>query len=319
MRIFNLDIFKQERLVSKLNQMKKKSQKNKKKKTNKYIDNDNSIELNLNEEFNNNIINFNNKTQENYNTDLNETLTENDSEIEESDKIINLFNKESKKQYTGRWSEKEKKLFLEGFFQYINNWKKLNEIIKSRSTIQLRSHAQKVLMKIKNIIKNFQNIHYVKNKLGDFFQEELKEKYNPIYLNKFTLYIIKIFSPKKSYLSTQNLYNLNINRKDYLNNNNYSDNFKNKEEKNKKNSLYINMLTVNYINSSNNENNQKNTKKDIENNNKSDSQSSNNLSDEFYKYNEHNILDETFYQRFNHIDNDHFEKIDDNHFYNDNF
>ena len=59
MRIFNLDIFKQERLVSKLNQMKKKSQKNKKKKTNKYIDNDNSIELNLNEEFNNNIINFN--------------------------------------------------------------------------------------------------------------------------------------------------------------------------------------------------------------------------------------------------------------------
>ena len=277
--------------------MKKKSQKNKKKKTNKYIDNDNNIEFNLNEEFNN-IINFNNKTQDNYNTDLNETLTENDSEIEEDDKIINLFNKESKKQYTGRWSEKEKKLFLEGFFQYINNWKKLNEIIKSRSTIQLRSHAQKVLMKIKNIIKNFQNVHYVKNKLGDFFQEELKEKYNPIYLNKFTLYIIKIFSPKKSYLSTQNLYNLNINRKDYLNNNNYSDNFKNKEEKNKKNSLYINMLTVNYINSSNNENNQKNPKKDIENNNKSDSQSSNNLSDEFYKYNEHNILDETFYQRF---------------------
>ena len=299
--------------------MKKKSQKNKKKKTKKYIDNDNNIEFNLNEEFNNTIINFNNKTQDNYNTDLNETLTENDSEIEEDDKIINLFNKESKKQYTGRWSEKEKRLFLEGFFQYINNWKKLNEIIKSRSTIQLRSHAQKVLMKIKNIIKNFQNVHYVKNKLGDFFQEELKEKYNPIYLNKFTLYIIKIFSPKKSYLSTQNLYNLNINRKDYLNNNNYSDNFKNKEEKNKKNSLYINMLTVNYINSSNNENNQKNIKKDIENNNKSDSQSSNNLSDEFYKYNEHNILDETFYQRFNHIDNDNFEKIDDNHFYNDNF
>ena len=237
--------------------MKKKSQKNKKKKTNKYIDNDNNIEFNLNEEFNNTIINFNNKTQDNYNTDLNETLTENDSEIEEDDKIINLFNKESKKQYTGRWSEKEKRLFLEGFFQYINNWKKLNEIIKSRSTIQLRSHAQKVLMKIKNIIKNFQNVHYVKNRLGDFFQEELKEKYNPIYLNKFTLYIIKIFSPKKSYLSTQNLYNLNINRKDYLNNNNYSDNFKNKEEKNKKNSLYINMLTVNYINSSNNENNQK--------------------------------------------------------------
>ena len=299
--------------------MKKKSQKNKKKKTNKYIDNDNNIEFNLNEEFNNTIINFNNKTQDNYNTDLNETLTENDSEIEEDDKIINLFNKESKKQYTGRWSEKEKRLFLEGFFQYINNWKKLNEIIKSRSTIQLRSHAQKVLMKIKNIIKNFQNVHYVKNKLGDFFQEELQEKYNPIYLNKFTLYVIKIFSPKKSYLSTQNLYNLNINRKDYLNNNNYSDNFKNKEEKNKKNSLYINMLTVNYINSSNNENNQKNPKKDIENNNKSDSQSSNNLSDEFYKYNEHNILDETFYQKFNHIDNDNFEKIDDNHFYNDNF
>ncbi len=85
---------------------------------------------------------------------------------------------------------KRKKLFLEGFLQYINNWKKLNEIIKSRLIIQLRSHAQKVLIKI--IIKNFQNVHYVKNKLGDFFQEELKEKYNPIYLNKFTLYVIKM-------------------------------------------------------------------------------------------------------------------------------
>ena len=319
-------------MESKLDIIGKKVENNKNININKFILKDNIIDINSKEEYNNSllinseIINFNN-SQDNNNIDLNKTLTENDSDIEDKDKIINLFYKESKKKFKGRWSEKEKILFLEGFYQYKNNWKKLNEIIKSRSIIQLRSHAQKVLIKLKKFIKTFQNVNFVKNKISEFFQQELNEKYNPIYLNKFTLYIINLFSSKKikrrNNFSFDKLNNLNLNKNDYnknLNNNQlkFYDNFK-KENKeiNKKGSFYINKLTVNYINSLNN-NKIENNNQISQNLNKSHSQSSINFSEEFYQHNEHNTFDETFYQRFNLNEAENCEKNDENNNFFDN-
>ena len=123
--------------------------------------------------------------------DLNRTITECDSDIEKEDKIIIKYNKESKKKFNGRWNKKEKKIFLEGFLKFRNNWKKLNEVVRTRSIIQLRSHAQKFMMRIQKLIENMDNENLIKTKIEELFQRELKEKYNPLYLNKFTLYIIK--------------------------------------------------------------------------------------------------------------------------------
>ena len=123
--------------------------------------------------------------------DLNRTITECDSDIEKEDKIIIKYNKESKKKFNGRWNKKEKKIFLEGFLKFRNNWKKLNEVVRTRSIIQLRSHAQKFMMRIQKLIENIDNENIIKKKIEELFQRELKEKYNPLYLNKFTLYIIK--------------------------------------------------------------------------------------------------------------------------------
>ena len=52
--------------------------------------------------------------------------------------------------HSGRWSKTENILFLSGVVQFGNNWKKIQENIKTRTTTQARSHAQKIFIKIKN-------------------------------------------------------------------------------------------------------------------------------------------------------------------------
>ena len=49
----------------------------------------------------------------------------------------------------GRWTAEEKRIFEEAYEQYGHNWKKIASIIKSRNSTQVRSHAQKYLVKKK--------------------------------------------------------------------------------------------------------------------------------------------------------------------------
>jgi SHAQKYF class myb-like DNA-binding protein len=49
----------------------------------------------------------------------------------------------------GRWSKEEQHKFAEAVFQYGNEWKKIQSHISSRNLTQIRSHAQKFLMKLK--------------------------------------------------------------------------------------------------------------------------------------------------------------------------
>ena len=59
----------------------------------------------------------------------------------------NLFNPA----ITGRWKFKEHMLFLEGLDKYGVNWKKICPLIKTRTSDQIRSHAQKFFLKLKQV------------------------------------------------------------------------------------------------------------------------------------------------------------------------
>ena len=50
----------------------------------------------------------------------------------------------------GRWEKEEKMQFIIGIALYGNNWKKVKTLIKTRSAVQVRSHAQKFFKKMKS-------------------------------------------------------------------------------------------------------------------------------------------------------------------------
>ena len=49
----------------------------------------------------------------------------------------------------GRWTKEEQNLFVFAFEWHGKDWKKLSEIITTRSIVQIRSHAQKYCKKFK--------------------------------------------------------------------------------------------------------------------------------------------------------------------------
>ena len=50
----------------------------------------------------------------------------------------------------GRWSKEERIQFAQCLWKFGTNWKKINNIITTRDNIQIRSHAQKFLVKLKS-------------------------------------------------------------------------------------------------------------------------------------------------------------------------
>lgn len=53
----------------------------------------------------------------------------------------------------GRWTSREQSLFVEGLQKFGRSWKKISRLIETRTPDQVRSHAQKYEIKVKN--KNF--------------------------------------------------------------------------------------------------------------------------------------------------------------------
>jgi len=68
---------------------------------------------------------------------INEKLSENENKLDE---ISNGNN--------GRWDKIEHRRFLQGCLLYKNNWKKVETYVKTRTSTQIRSHAQKYLKKL---------------------------------------------------------------------------------------------------------------------------------------------------------------------------
>ena len=62
-------------------------------------------------------------------------------------RVYNYFNPA----ITGRWKFKEHIQFLEGLDKYGVNWKKICPLIKTRTSDQIRSHAQKFFLKLKQV------------------------------------------------------------------------------------------------------------------------------------------------------------------------
>ena len=68
------------------------------------------------------------------------------NEKEKENVTTSKFNK-------GRWNSEEHKKFIVGILEYGNDWKKVQKLIKTRSSTQARSHAQKFFLRIKNDLK----------------------------------------------------------------------------------------------------------------------------------------------------------------------
>jgi len=68
----------------------------------------------------------------------------------------------------GRWTHDEHKKFLEGMFIYGNDWKRIQRYIRTRTSIQARSHAQKYFLQIKK------KLNFLNDRISD--QQEKNEK-----------------------------------------------------------------------------------------------------------------------------------------------
>ena len=66
-------------------------------------------------------------------------------------RVYNYENNTFKPAITGRWKFKEYIQFLEGLDKYGVNWKKICPLIKTRTSDQIRSHAQKFFLKLKQV------------------------------------------------------------------------------------------------------------------------------------------------------------------------
>lgn len=62
---------------------------------------------------------------------------------------INKSEQETGDSNNGRWDKEEQKRFAEAILKYGNDWKKIQNHVSSRNITQVRSHAQKFLMKLK--------------------------------------------------------------------------------------------------------------------------------------------------------------------------
>lgn len=97
--------------------------------------------------------------------------TNNNQSIEEKNKILN-----------GRWNKEEQIRFIKGCLLYGNDWTKLKKYVKTRTSGQIRSHAQKYLIKLN---MKYQKINFNDKMFQDFFNNNNIIKN---YINNFNFY-----------------------------------------------------------------------------------------------------------------------------------
>ena len=121
----------------------------------------------------------------------------------------------------GRWKQEEHFRFIKGCLLFGNNWKKVKNYVKTRSSAQIRSHAQKYLIKLnkkyhhicvgnnENNIENY-NLDY------EFIQNVTNYDLNNVDMEKIEKMILIIFKNSNSNLNIfserhNNTINLNEN------------------------------------------------------------------------------------------------------------
>ena len=150
----------------------------------------------------------------------------------DSNNSIN-YSEEKEENLNGRWNQEEHIRFIKGCLLYGNNWKKVKKYVKTRSSAQIRSHAQKYLIKLKKKFHSFD----LKDKFWNYnFDNEVIENivsnFNNVDMDrveKMILYIFKNSNGNCASLSERGYNGIDI---DEINFNDYS--FSDKEIKNKK-------------------------------------------------------------------------------------
>ena len=149
----------------------------------------------------------------------------------------------------GRWSEEEHEKFLEGIILYGTNWKKIRALVKSRTSIQICSHAQKFFSKMKTCKDEELGLDFTSNSvcnIADMVNQKksINKNYN----------IIEVFHRLKTKINNdKNLFYENSNKTKYIKENfNSNDSIKLSTDANYTGILNNLLKTNNQINNLNN-------------------------------------------------------------------
>mmetsp|Transcript_10745 Transcript_10745/g.12301 ORF Transcript_10745/g.12301 Transcript_10745/m.12301 type:complete len:233 (+) Transcript_10745:139-837(+) len=70
-------------------------------------------------------------------------------ELQKEEQTAAPFNR-TKRRLSGWWDSKEHKRFLDGLNQHGRDWKKIADVVQTRTPVQVRTHAQKFFMRPEN-------------------------------------------------------------------------------------------------------------------------------------------------------------------------
>ena len=129
----------------------------------------------------------------------------------------------------GRWTKEEHEKFLEGIVLYGINWKKIKTLIETRTSMQVRSHAQKFFYKMKTCKDESLGINFTSNTIHN-----IRDMINQIKNNNSNYNIINVFK----YL-TNKCDNIEKSRKKMLKRNNKNITFKRSELNNQSNIINL--------------------------------------------------------------------------------
>ena len=154
----------------------------------------------INDNIQNNQINNNSENNLKEKNIINVNCNENNDNInQEFSKYNENINNENQF-HTGRWAEDEHQKFIDGILQYGNEWKKVQQIIKTRSSTQARSHAQKFFQRIKKIIKSKEGDFNDKDKIVEIIVNNIlpNKKGSPLTKIQKEKLLIAIYSNIKN-------------------------------------------------------------------------------------------------------------------------
>ena len=147
---------------------------------------------------------------------------------------------------TGRWSEEEHLKFIDGILEYGNEWKKVQNLIGTRSSTQARSHAQKFFLRLKknfNLDNNNELSECYSTSISPVSNSKNVNNENGIYMKNFIELIYKNKKDKKikneKLTLEQKKKIINLVSKISLHENNESNKNNNNNENSKKNDLNV--------------------------------------------------------------------------------
>ena len=147
-----------------------------------------------------------------YKEDLTKSFLNKKTQHFRIDRYDEFYQKQSKEQKEGRWTLKEHIQFLQAIAKFGVNWKKISDLIPSRTPTQIRSHAQKFYKKLKECKDTELGIDFTKksiNNINDmlFHIKSVNVNYNIVTV---FLYLPEKCNPYKEQ-SKKDKVNININ------------------------------------------------------------------------------------------------------------